>query len=202
MQLLGRSRCSWRRVCANSPIRMHVSSLVCTSRGMNSAPATSNDLHRCGGRGILRTRRERRVRPRPQATERPHEQAGDDKRVPAGTDCVTSEKQHDPEHWDGNVSHGAPPRRNDKEQPPAAALERRSFLDVERHVPPASPRAAVEGPVGTGVASPPWSPMGVTLSSRCRVRAGVSLVEWALDAADLVEKSEAEGRKASPRVQL
>ena len=37
--------------------------------------------------------------------------------------------------------------------------------------------------------------MRVTLSSRCRVRAGVSLVEWALDAADLVEKSEAEGRK-------
>ena len=37
--------------------------------------------------------------------------------------------------------------------------------------------------------------MGVTLSSRCRVRAGVSLVEWAMDAADLVEKSEAEGRK-------
>src|SRR2546421_12164980 len=41
----------------------------------------------------------------------------------------------------------------------------------------------------------PRSPMGVTLSSRCRVRAGVSLVEWALDAADLAEKSEAEGRK-------
>src|SRR5260370_42124473 len=37
--------------------------------------------------------------------------------------------------------------------------------------------------------------MGVTLSGRCRVRAGVSLVEWALDAADLAEKSEAEGRK-------
>ena len=42
--------------------------------------------------------------------------------------------------------------------------------------------------------------MGVTLSSRCRVRAGVSLVEWALDAADLVEKSEAEGTEASPRI--
>ncbi len=39
--------------------------------------------------------------------------------------------------------------------------------------------------------------MGVTLSSRCRARADVSLVGWALDTADFVEKSEAEGRKAS-----
>src|SRR5438105_13045579 len=36
--------------------------------------------------------------------------------------------------------------------------------------------------------------MGVTVSSRCRVRAGASLIEW-VHAADLVEKSEAEGRK-------
>src|SRR5690349_20808378 len=37
--------------------------------------------------------------------------------------------------------------------------------------------------------------MGVTLSSRGRGGGGVSLVEWPLDAADLVEKSEAERRK-------
>ena len=37
--------------------------------------------------------------------------------------------------------------------------------------------------------------MGVTLSSRRRGGGGASLLQWPLDAADLVEKSEAEGRK-------
>jgi hypothetical protein len=56
--------------------------------------------------------------------------------------------------------------------------------------------AKVVGPVGTaGHPTAPRSPMGVTLSSRCRVRAGASLIEWVWTRADLVEKSEAEGRK-------
>jgi hypothetical protein len=51
--------------------------------------------------------------------------------------------------------------------------------------------------IGVGHCCPPspQTPMRVTLSSRCRARAGASPVESALDAVDLVEKSEAEGRK-------